>query len=72
MGELFKLYCEWIDDSIFDGLNYDEADDLEEELTEKYGVPHILRKDAPPEAVEAWKEDCRISKKARTEGNIID
>ena len=70
--ELFKRYNDWIDWSVYDGLDLEEADALEEEHAEKYGVSHVLRPDAPPEAVAAWDEDCRQTKKAREEGIIID
>ena len=72
MLSLFKQYYDWIDDSIYDGLTEEEADALEGRIEEKYGLLHILRKDAPPEAVAAWKEDSRVTMEAKKQGLILD
>ncbi len=72
MGELYKKYCDWIDWSVYEGLDDDEGDALEEEHFKKYGLNHVLRKDAPPEAVAAWEEDARQSRNAAARGMIID
>ena len=58
--------------NFYDGLDDEESDALEEEHLKKYGLNHILRKDAPPEAVAAWKEDARQSKEADARGMTID
>lgn len=76
--ELLMLYSDWIDYSIFDGLDTDKDDDYEkyceisDELGDKYGVECVLRPDAPPEAVAAWKEDGRRTAEANAKGYIID
>ncbi len=77
--ELFDLYFKWIDYSIFDGLDPDNNDDdyekygeICDELGDKYGVECVLRPDAPPEAVAAWKEDGRRTAEANAQGYIID
>lgn len=72
MFDFYKQYYDWIDWSVYEGLSVDESDTLEEEHELKYGVSHVLRSDAPPEAVEAWKKDCELSKEARETGLIID
>ncbi len=69
---LYKKYSRWIDESIYEGLDNDECDELQDKLAEKYGVPCVLRPDAPPEAVAAWKEDGRITGEAWAKGIIID
>ena len=71
-ADLYRKYCDWIDWSVYDGLDVDEADELEEEHIRKYGLNHVLKSDAPPEAVRAWKEDARIEKEARKRGEVID
>lgn len=70
--DLYKEYCDWIDWSVYDGLSLEEQEDLEEEHKRKYGLNHILRKDAPPEAVRAWREDALRTRKADKKGLVID
>ena len=72
MPDYYKLYYDWIDWSVYEGLSDEEQDELEEEHIEKYGVNHILKKDAPREAVEAWKKDCEQTILARAKGEIIN
>ena len=72
MIDLYKKYCDWIDESVYEGLTDEEYEELREEHHEKYGLLDVLRPDAPPEAVEAWKEDCRLTKEAEAEGKILD
>lgn len=77
--ELLDLYFKWIDYSIFDGLDPDNNDEdyakyceICDKLSAKYGVECVLRPDAPPEAVAAWKEDGRRTAEAAAQGYIID
>lgn len=70
--ELMELYDGWEDNSIYDGLDDDEAWDLNEELQEKYGLAYILRPDAPPEAVAAWKQHSKMIMEAAARGIIVD
>lgn len=72
MGDLYKQYCDWIDWSIYEGLSEEESDELEEKNRKKYGLNHILRADAPLEAVKAWREDARRTREADKKGEIID
>ena len=72
MIDLYKKYYDWIDWSVYDGLDVDEQDELEQEHVRKYGLNHILKPDAPPEAVAAWKEDARVTKEAASRGEIVD
>ncbi len=76
--ELMMIYDKWVDNSVFDGLDTLNDDDYEkyceicDELTDKYGIACVLRPDAPPEAVAAWKEDGRRTAEAAKQGFIID
>lgn len=72
MPDYYKQYCDWIDWSVYDGLSVEESDALEEEHVEKYGLNHVLRPDAPKEAVEAWKLDAIQTREAREAGIIIN
>lgn len=76
--ELLMIYSDWIDYSIFDGLDTDDDEDYAkycemcDELGDKYGVECVLRPDAPPEAVAAWKEDGRRTAEANAKGITLD
>ena len=70
--DLYKEYYDYIDWSVYDGLSLEEQEALEEEHRKKYGLNHVLKPDAPPEAVEAWKEDARRTREADQKGEIID
>ncbi len=70
--ELWLLYRDWIDYSIYDGLDDDQADELMEKLEEECGATDPLRPDAPPEAVAAWEERNRRNREAARQGIIID
>ena len=72
MTDLLSKYWDWIDESIYDGLTDEEAEELDEENTRKNGIRFVLKKDAPPEAVAAWKEDGRLRKEATERGVVID
>ncbi len=72
MPDYYEQYCDWIDWSVYDGLSIEESDALEEEHVEKYGLNHVLRPDAPKEAVEAWKADAKQTREAREAGIIIN
>ncbi len=72
MGDYYSKYYKWIDWSVYDGLSIEEQDELEEEHIKKYGLNHILRPDAPQEAVEAWEADCKQTREAAKRGVIIN
>ena len=72
MLDLYKKYYNWIDRSIYEGKSLEECEELQEENKKKYGLNHVLRKDAPPEAVAAWEEDCRQTREADAEGLILN
>lgn len=72
MPDYYKLYCDWIDWSVYDGLSDEEQDELEAEHVEKYGLNHILRPDAPKEAVEAWEADAKQTREAEERGVILN
>lgn len=58
-GEYWEIYKDWEDDTFYKGMDEEEAEAKEEELYQKYGQRIPLKKDAPPEAVAAWKEEGR-------------
>lgn len=72
MLSYYEIYYDWIDWSVYDGLSMEEQEELEEEHAKKYGLNHVLRPDAPPEAVEAWKADAELTREADKRGEIID
>ena len=72
MRDFYKEYYDWIDWSVYEGLSDEESDELEAEHVKKYGLNHVLRSDAPPEAVAAWKADAEQTKEARKRGEIIN
>lgn len=70
--DYYKQYYDWIDWSVYDGLTDEEQEELEAEHVEKYGLNHVLKPDAPPEAVEAWEKDAIQSRRAAESGEIIN
>ena len=72
MPDYYKQYYDWIDWSVYDGLSDDERDALEAEHVRKYGLNHVLKPDAPPEAVKAWKLDAEQTREAAKRGEIIN
>lgn len=75
MFELWLRYKDWIDDSIFDGIDdedIDAQDAIIEQIQEKYCMGCVLRPDAPKDAKDAWEEESRLRKQARAEGIMID
>ena len=68
----YKEYYDWIDWSVYDGLSTEEQDKLEEEHRKKYGVNHVLKPNAPYEAVLAWREDGRQTREADKKGFILN
>ena len=72
MPDYYKIYYDWIDWSVYDGLTEDERDELEAEHHEKYGLNHVLRPDAPKEAVEAWELDAAQTRRAEKAGEILN
>ena len=53
---LFMLVEPWLDESVFDNLLDDEANDLLDEYEDKFGIYAPLRKDAPANVKEAYKD----------------
>ena len=72
MGDLYEIYSPYIDWEIYEGLSDEEVEELQEKNFKKYGLNHILRADAPLEAVKAWREDAKRTKAARKEGKILN
>lgn len=72
MNDLYKLYYDWIDWEMFDGLSDEETEELENKNRDKYGLNYILKPGAPLEAVNAWKEDARRTREAEKEGKILN
>ncbi len=70
--QLFKKYSEWVDTSIYQGLSDEERKALKSKIVRETGLTWVLRPDAPPEAVEAWKADSKETKEAWAKGYIID
>lgn len=71
-GDLFKQYKDWIDWSQFNGLSYEEQEDIQEKNRSKYGLNYILKPDAPESVKEAWKQDALRSRRADREGIVVN